>query len=132
MIKHHDLHLLIVAATEAVPAHIRQMFEAMPHLKIEYAEALPASYAEHHAVITIGQPLESNEMETLLGFVRQGGGWFVLINERQNVLPDAFGVQPGPVGPGAELRVLFQNAEHSFSVRLPDALYATGTIDLCR
>ena len=50
----------------------------------------------------------------------------MFVNLSEYPLPPIFGVQQDPAGPVAELRVLFEKADHPLAARLPDALYLNG------
>jgi hypothetical protein len=50
----------------------------------------------------------------------------MFVNLAEHPLPPIFGVQQEPLGPTAELRVLFENSNHPIAVRLPDAVYLAG------
>ena len=66
------------------------------------------------------------DYDHLNGFVAAGGGWLGLICQSDKRLPEIFGTQTGPIGPAAELRVLFDNPDHPMAKRLPDAFYLKG------
>jgi predicted dehydrogenase len=48
------------------------------------------------------------------------------VNLSAKPLPEIFGAQIQPVGPAAELRVLFHNCKHAIVQRLPDAIFLNG------
>ncbi|MGB3212893.1 MAG: Gfo/Idh/MocA family oxidoreductase [Desulforhopalus sp.] len=127
MINYPEIHVLVLCAPDAeASAPWHRMSGGMPHFKVDYIRSLPDFLVDYDAVITLGEPLLPADIDTLLHFVRMGGGWFALINGQRSLLPEVFGVQPGEVGPRSEIRVLFQDADHPLSVRLPDAIYVSG------
>ena len=100
--------------------------QSMPHLKFSVARQLPAEIANYDVVVTRNLQNEGAGAEHLRQFVENGGSWLILVHLSEKPLPVIFGVQPEPVGPAAELRILFENKNHSLAVRLPDAVYLPG------
>lgn len=100
--------------------------QSMPHLKFSVARQLPAEIANYDVVVTRNLQNEGAEAEHLRQFVENGGSWLILVHLSEKPLPVIFGVQPEPVGPAAELRILFENKNHSLAVRLPDAVFLPG------
>jgi predicted dehydrogenase len=49
-----------------------------------------------------------------------------LVKLSDKPLPQLFGAQPNPLGPEAELRVLFKTKDHPLATRLPEAIYLRG------
>ncbi|MBT8333901.1 MAG: Gfo/Idh/MocA family oxidoreductase [Deltaproteobacteria bacterium] len=128
MIVHPELHILIIKETNENRELPWQAIGAgMEHVRVTSAPRLPANLNEFDAVITTGRLNGARDAETILRFVGAGGAWLVLVGLQESRLPDAFGVQPGPVGPASELRVLFTDAANPLGTRLPDAVYVSGT-----
>lgn len=100
--------------------------ESMPQIRLESATQLPDDLTPYDVVITFNQPFAERTAGGLTEFVSNGGGWLMLVHLADQQLPEIFGVQPEPVGPSAELRVLFEDAEHPLAARLPDAIYLHG------
>jgi predicted dehydrogenase len=100
--------------------------QSMPHLKFSVERQLPAEVSNYDVVVTRNLQNEEAEAEHLRQFVENGGSWLILVHLSEKPLPLIFGVQPESVGPAAELRILFENKNHSLAVRLPDAVYLPG------
>jgi predicted dehydrogenase len=98
--------------------------QSMPHLQFSVARQLPAEISNYDVVVT--RNLQNEGAEHLRQFVENGGRWLILVHLSEKPLPVIFGVQPEPVGPAAELRILFENKNHSWAVRLPEAVYLPG------
>jgi len=95
--------------------------QSMPHLKFSVARQLPAEISNYDVVVT--RNLQNEGAEHLRQFVENGGSWQILVHLSEKPLPVIFGAQPESVGPAAELRILFENKNHSLAVRLPDAVF---------
>ena len=100
--------------------------ESIPHIHPAVKPHLPDDLSAFDVIVTANTAAFTDSSDLLTGFVRAGGGWLGLIQPSDKPLPGIFGVQPGPVGPEVELRVLFQNASHPMAERLPDAVYLNG------
>jgi predicted dehydrogenase len=98
----------------------------MSHIRLTAASRLPDDLTPHDVVMTFNQQLPASSLGGLSDFVSRGAGWLMLNDLAETRLPDIFGVQPEPVGPAAELRVLFENAGHPMAARRPDAIYLGG------
>jgi predicted dehydrogenase len=98
----------------------------MPHLKLWVMSQLPAEISNYDVVVTLNLPPEGEATGHLSQFVENGGSWLVLVHLAEKPLPAIFGVQPEPLGPAAELRVLFEVKNLSLAARLPDAIYLPG------
>ena len=84
-------------------------------------------FKPYDVIITGCTDLTDEGRKRLTDFVRRGGGgWLVMVDGLELQLPEFFGVQPSPVGPDAELRVLFQDPSDPMATRLPDAIYVPG------
>ncbi len=118
--------LFVIEGDGSLPKSLMTYLQSMPHLKLVVARQLPAQIADYDVVVTRNLPNEGAGAEHLRQFVENGGGWLILVHLSERPLPEIFGVQPEPVGPAAELRILFENKTHSLAVRLPDAVYLPG------
>jgi predicted dehydrogenase len=98
----------------------------MDHVRVEVEAETPADLNGYDAVITAKASGSGFDVTRLLPFVEGGGTWLALAAGQTQPLPKEFGVQPGPVGPMAELRVLFTERDNPLGARLPDAVYARG------
>jgi len=128
MIIHPELHILTVEKTnEREVLSWPAIDTEMTHVQVTAATQVPANLDEFHAIITTAALNDPGVVEELLKFVREGGTWLVFAGLQEQKLPDPFGVQPGPVGPVSELRVLFTDAANPLGARLPDAVYVSGS-----
>ena len=98
----------------------------IPHIRLSETSQLPDELSSYDIVITSNARHSKNTLERLTQFVRTGGGWHMFVNLSEHPLPPIFGVQQQPLGPTAELRVLFENSDHPIAVRLPEAVYLKG------
>jgi predicted dehydrogenase len=99
---------------------------SMPHIRLAVQAQLPGNLSAYDVVISFNKQHPDNTIDRLTQFVDSGGGWLMLVDVSERSLPPIFGVQQEPLGMPAELRVLFENAEHPVAARLPDALYLKG------
>jgi predicted dehydrogenase len=118
--------LFVIEGDGSLPKSFMTYLQSMPHLKLVVSRQLPAEIADYDVVITRNLPNEGAGADRLRQFVGNGGSWLILVHLSEKPLPLIFGVQPEPVGPSAELRILFENKTHSLAVRLPDAIYLPG------
>jgi predicted dehydrogenase len=126
MIPHRKLSLLFVMqASHSRPAPLVAYLEAIAHLRVDVAPALPSDLSPYDVVITLGTA-KGTAMRGLEDFVHRGGGWLAVVDASSETLPALLGTAVEPPGPEAELRVLFEKADHPLGARLPDALYLTG------
>ena len=87
--------------------------------------ALPEDLSRYRVVVTSGA-LHDEAQARLGRYVEAGGSCLALTGLSEAPLPDFFGVQPGPVGPINELRVIFTDANHPMATRMTDAYYLAG------
>ena len=128
MIAHPELHILtIVETNDNRDAPWSALGIGMEHVRVTSAPRVPANLNDYQAIITTGSLKDTNDTDAILHFVGAGGTWLVMAGLQEQRLPDAFGAQPGPVGPPSELRVLFTDATNPLGARLPDAVYVTGS-----
>ena len=128
MMPHSPLSLLWVANT-APPAlsSLAAFLDSIPHVQLTRASQWPADLGNHDVVISLdGGGRREEPPPDLEGFVRNGGGWLTAIDAGGAVLPELLGVSCDPPGPEAELRILFEKADHPLAARLPDAVYLPG------
>lgn len=127
MILHPELHVLVVTGENGETGTPWPGFGAgMDHTHVTVESAIPADLEDFHVVITTGRTTGSPAVDRLLQFVRAGGAWLAMVGLSDTAIPDAFGVQPGPVGPRSELRLLFTDRSNPLGARLPDAVYLDG------
>ncbi len=127
MINHPELSVLIITELDSVTDIPWPEFGGgMDHVRISYLAELPADLGDIDVILTTGKLTGKREIDEMLEFAGAGGAWLALVGLSDTVLPKAFGVQPGPVGPRSEQRVLFTDSDNFLGVRLPDAVYVNG------
>ncbi len=99
--------------------------KTIPHIKYHVSPQLPDGLDAFEVIVTPDTDVFAGD-NRLTRFVQAGGGWLGLIQCSERSLPDIFGIQPGPIGPVSELRVLFEDDSNPAAVRLPDAMYIQG------
>jgi len=99
---------------------------SIPHIELNTIPRLPDNLSPWQVIVTVGTSALSDPSDRLTPFVREGGGWLNLLELSDQPLPDLFGAQPEPVGPAAELRVMFHDKDNPLGDRLPDAFYFSG------
>ena len=125
MMPHPAFTVLFVIEDDcSLPKSFMAYLQSMPHLKFSVARQLPAEIANYDVVVT--RNLQNEGAERLRQFVENGGSWLILVHLSEKPLPVIFGAHPESVGPAAELRILFENKNHSLAVRLPDAVFLPG------
>ena len=96
------------------------------HLKLTIEPQMVKDLSTYDVVITENTAAFAGDNEQLTKFVHGGGGWLGLVKLSDKPLPQLFGAQPNPLGPEAELRVLFKTKDHPLATRLPEAIYLRG------
>ncbi len=126
MLPHPPLSLLCVTDTEgSALSSLYAYLESIPHVRVTVAAQWPAALDAYDVVISHGGEANQARHPDLEGFVERGGGWLVLIDAAEQP-PALLGVTCSPPGVEAELRVLFNKADHPLAARLPDAVYLPG------
>jgi predicted dehydrogenase len=127
MIIHPPLSVLFVVADEDSSLQpFLSHLESFHHIQLTTQSHLPQDLGHYDVVVTTHTADHGDDLEPLEQFVKAGGGWLGLVSLSRKPLPQLFGAQPGPLGPAAELRVLFQDAEHPMAQRMSDAFYMKG------
>jgi len=96
------------------------------HLTLTIESHMVKDLSPYDVVVTENTAAFASDDEQLTKFVQRGGGWLGLVRLSDKPLPQLFGTQPNPLGPEAELRVLFKNKDHPLATRLPEAIYLKG------
>lgn len=127
MKNHEPLSVLLCCRDRGqIPQKLVLYLQSMSHLRVEVESDIPTRLDDVDVIVSRSEA--SPEMaQRLEPYVRSGGGWLALVSNDQSDLPSLFGARPGPLGPVAEIRVIFRDSEHPMAVRLPDALYLTET-----
>jgi predicted dehydrogenase len=118
--------LCLAEAEDAGLTSFISYLRSIPHIRLSEIPRLPHDLSSYDIVITSNTRQSDAAIDRLTRFVQAGGGWQMFVNLSERPLPQILGVQQDPVGPAAELRVLFENAGHPLAVRLPDAVYLKG------
>jgi len=127
MIAHPTIRCLVVEEEKVRSLDtFRAYLESMPHVKLSRLAGLPDDLGCYDVVVTARSAQTARQCPGLIDFVSAGGGWLALVDALTQPLPEPLGVQPSAVGPEAELRVLFENADHRLAARLPAAIYLDG------
>jgi len=127
MFIHPKINCLMLSAEITDPLRdLRTYLESLSHLGLTVLPELPADVQPFDVIVTARTFLSAGNRQHLADFARAGGGWLVLVDGLEVDLPDDFGVQPSPIGPEVEMRVLFQDASDPTAARLPDAIYISG------
>jgi predicted dehydrogenase len=127
MIRHPSVSVVAVVPGEDCPFRPWLSYlQDMPHVELKAAPDLPADLERFDVVLSGTEGVQEGRLDALTHFVQQGGGWMALVGGVEQRQADLFGVQTTPLGPTAELRVMFRNADHPLACRLPDALYLRG------
>lgn len=128
MIVHPELRILVITAAPGEGTTTWQpVTDGMDHVHVEAETETPADLRGYQAVVTVDASVSNIDSTRLLTFVEGGGTWLAFAAGQTQPLPEEFGVQPGPIGPVTELRVLFTERDNPLGARLPDAVYVGGT-----
>jgi predicted dehydrogenase len=128
MLIHPPLSILMVVQENSLPLQsLCSYLQSVQHVTIALKEQLPDDLSSYHVVVTADTAALHHNSDHLTQFVRSGGGLLGLVNLSKKPLLQMFGVQPTPVGPATEVRVLFQDRNHVLAQRLPGAVYLNGT-----
>jgi predicted dehydrogenase len=123
MIQHPPLSVLAVAEDNTALLSFLSFLQLISHVKLTVTPQVPADLGPYQVVITASDRIARAAAQNLQQFVSAGGGLLHLAGSNAKPLPAFLGAQPGPAGPAAELRVLFQDRNHPLAARLPDAIY---------
>jgi predicted dehydrogenase len=128
MYEHPQLAVLCIrAAGDSSLAGFSAYLKALRHVRLETAEQLPQDLSPYRVIITADSASVAAQEKDLGDFVRAGGGWLAFTGSAGKEPHRIFGARCGPAGPEAEIRVMFTHKNNTLSVRLPDAVYVTGT-----
>ena len=127
MIHHSELSILFVAEENREDLKTLYSFlQSMPHVRLAIMPKLPNDFSGYDVVVTLHTERSGGTADRLTPFVQAGGGWLVLVDTAEAILPALFGVQPEACGPPGELRVIFEDPEIPLAERLPEAIYVKG------
>jgi len=128
MIFNPPISILVIKEAEDVAlASFYSYLSSIPHIRLSEMPQLPRDLGAFDVVVTDNTRNSDTTFDRLSQFVHAGGGWHLFVNLSERPLPQLFGVQPDPMGPAAELRILFEDARHPLATRLPDAVYLKGS-----
>ena len=124
MFTHPSISILAIAAENKPElSSFFSYLRSLSHLDLIFKSEIPSDLSPYDVVITTDTAGSDAHGDHLKRFVSAGGGWLGLVQLADERLPEIFGAQTGPVGPAAELRVIFDNSQHAMARRLPDAFY---------
>ncbi len=127
MFSHPPLSVLAIAGEDSYELDsFFEYLQSMVHVTLLVNSTVPVDLSPFDVVITAQTAENEQKYEPLEQFVAAGGGWLELVHRSARPLPEIFGVQPGQIGPPAELRVLFDDPDHTLAQRLPAAVYLEG------
>jgi len=127
MIVHPPAAILFVADRDDSSLQpLLSYLQNIGHLKLNIEPQMVKDLSPYDVVVTENTAAFAGDNEQLTKFVHGGGGWLGLVKLSDKPLPQLFGAQPSPLGPEAELRVLFRNKDHPLAIRLPEAIYLKG------
>jgi predicted dehydrogenase len=127
MLTHPPISILTVAGENNSSLQpFLSYLQSISHVKLTVKPEIPADLSPYDVVLTANMTDLGKGGDQLKRFVLAGGGWLGLVNLSEKPLPEIFGAQTRPVGPKAELRVLFHDSNHRIARRLPDAIYLNG------
>ncbi len=118
--------LFIVEESHASFAPFLNYLRMIPGVRLTFEADLPGEINPYDVVVTMNSGDIACDHDRLEQFVRAGGGWLELVYLSDHPISPVFGVQPTPVGPRTDLRVMFQITDHPLAVRWPDAIYVGG------
>jgi predicted dehydrogenase len=127
MVVHPPIRILFVAdKADSSLQPLLSYLGSIHHVEYTVEAQLPGDLSAYDVVATANTAAFAKDDEQLTKFVHRGGGWLGLVRPSDAGLPKIFGAQPNPVGPEAELRVLFKKSNHPLAIRLADAIYLQG------
>ena len=127
MIVHSPTAILFVTDREdSSLRHLLSYLQNIGQLKLTIEPQMVKDLSPYDVVVTENTAAFTRDNEQLKKFVHGGGGWLGLVRLSDKALPKLFGAQPNPLGPEAELRILFKNRDHPLATRLPEAIYLKG------
>ena len=127
MVVHPPMKILFVGdKDDASLQPLLSYLGSIHHLELTLEARLPRDLSFYDVVATANTAAFVKDDEQLTKFVHRGGGWLGLVRPADGDLPQIFGAQLNPVGPEAELRVLFKNSNHPLAIRLAEAIYLQG------
>jgi predicted dehydrogenase len=118
--------LFVVGNDDSSLQPLLSYLQNIGHLKLTIEPQMVKDLSPYDVVVTENTAAFARDNEQLTQFVHGGGGWLGLVRLSDKALPQLFGAQPNPLGPEAELRVLFKNKDHPLAIRLPEAIYLKG------
>ena len=127
MINHPTTSILFVVGDDDSSLQpLLSYLGSIHHVDLTLEARVPGDLSPYDVVVTENTAAFASDNEQLSKFVHGGGGWLGLVKRSDNLLPQLFGAQPNPLGPEAELRVLFTKRDHPLATRLPEAIYLKG------
>jgi predicted dehydrogenase len=118
--------LFVVGDNDSSLQPLLSYLQNIDHLKLTIEPQMVKDLSPYDVVVTENTAAFAGDNEQLTKFVHRGGGWLGLVKLSDKPLPQLFGAQPNPLGPEAELRVLFKTKDHPLATRLPEAIYLRG------
>ncbi len=117
--------LFVIGDDDSSLQPLLSYLQNIDHLKLTIEPQMVKDLSTYDVVVTENTAAFAGDNEQMTKFVHGGGGWLGLVKLSDKPLPQLFGAQPNPLGPEAELRVLFKNKDHPLATRLPETIYLT-------
>jgi len=112
--------------SRADPIPFLNYLRSIPNIELTRTESLPGEINPYDVIVTMNSGSFVGDYDRLEQFVQTGGGWLELVYLSDRTLSPVFGVQPSPVGPRTDLRIMFKKPDHPLAERWPDAIYVGG------
>jgi predicted dehydrogenase len=127
MINHSAISVLfIVKENDALLGPLFSYLQTIPSVRLATTTHLPEVINPYNVIVSVNSGDTVGNHDRLESFVKVGGGWLELVHLSDSLIPQVFGVQPTPVGPRTDLRVMIQNSDHPLAARWPDAVFVAG------
>lgn len=115
----------VTEKSEPLWSYLRQT--SGTRVEVHQGARLPDDLGGYGVLILVDPPgFSAQEQERLVSYVKKGGGCLALLSPSSEPLPPMFGVQAGPSGPWAEIRLRFADREHLIGRRFPDSFFLHG------
>ena len=105
---------------------LKEYLRSLPHILLSESLQVPETPPDVDLIVTAGGADLDRIEKAVSSFVENGGAWLHIVGLTERPIPKLFGVQPGPVGPSCELRILFTDQDNPMAERLKDAFYVPG------
>ena len=127
MIVHPAISVLfLVEESHSFLVPFLDYLQSIANIQLTVKTKHPGEINPYDVIVTVNSVDIACNHDQLEQFVRAGGGWLELVYLSDTTLPSVLGVQPSPVGPRTDLRIMFRKPDHPLAERWPDAIYVGG------